>query len=85
MSATKNVFAPLACIVALFAATPAIAQEADDKIPIYRLDLLKRPGGATLKRREVRHRGERLGRHEPTKGCEHVSVADGPLSLVRAG
>jgi hypothetical protein len=39
----KNAFAQLACIAALFAAMPAIAQEADDKIPIYRLDLLKRP------------------------------------------
>jgi hypothetical protein len=39
----KNAFAQLACIAALLAALPAIAQEADDKIPIYRLDLLKRP------------------------------------------
>ena len=43
MFVKKNVFAPLACIAALFAALPAIAQQADDKIPIYRLDLLKRP------------------------------------------
>jgi hypothetical protein len=43
MPIKKNAFAWFACIVALFAALPALAQEADDKIPIYRLDLLKRP------------------------------------------
>ena len=42
MSAKKIGFAQLACLAALFAAAPATAQEAD-KIPIYRLDLLKRP------------------------------------------
>jgi hypothetical protein len=41
MFSKKNVFAPLACLALLFAALPALA--ADEKIPIYRLDLLKRP------------------------------------------
>jgi hypothetical protein len=39
----KNLLARLVCVAALCAALPASAQEADEKIPIYRLDLLKRP------------------------------------------
>jgi hypothetical protein len=42
MHFNKIAFAGLACLAALVAAAPALAQEAD-KIPIYRLDLLKRP------------------------------------------
>jgi hypothetical protein len=42
MHFNKIAFAGLACLAALCAAAPALAQEAD-KIPIYRLDLLKRP------------------------------------------
>jgi hypothetical protein len=42
MPINKNAFAWFTCL-ALFAALPALAQQADDKIPIYRLDLLKRP------------------------------------------
>lgn len=43
MPSKKNALAGLACIATMWAAMPAMAQEADDKIPIYRLDLLKRP------------------------------------------
>jgi hypothetical protein len=43
MFAKKYVFAPLACMAVLLAALPTMAQQADDKIPIYKLDLLKRP------------------------------------------
>jgi hypothetical protein len=43
MFSMKTAFAQLVCIAVLFSAMPATAQEADDKIPIYRLDLIKRP------------------------------------------